>query len=110
PRPPRARHRRDRLGVRLPPHRRIGLRRLDRLRIHPPRRHRRRPRLAPPLRGVTAAPFGSYRRPMPYWSPTRLTLPSVKSTSSMSSEELIAPTEACVRTSKISVSSSLSLY
>jgi len=35
PRPPRAGHRRDSLGIRLPPHRRIGLRRLDRLRNTP---------------------------------------------------------------------------
>ena len=48
----RAGHRRDRLGVRVPADRRTRLCRLDRLRIRPARRHRRGPRLAPPLRGV----------------------------------------------------------
>jgi hypothetical protein len=56
-RPARARHRRDRLGVRVPPYRRARLFRLDRLRIRAARRHRPRPGLAPALRGVAKLDF-----------------------------------------------------
>ena len=54
--PPRAGHRRNRLGLRASAHRRARLCRLDRLRVPPPRRYRGGARLAPTLRGVAAHP------------------------------------------------------